>query len=191
MSALGAILERFDAPDLDGGEDAHTQQLKAAAYAAGYAAGEGAATAQTTADVALLDRLTAALDKALADMSGQLNAQLADALSTVIQKTLPAISEKGFAIEFASTVMEQVNFSTGVQLSVRAAPDRVQTIEAAFADFANRKAITIEPDQSLSDDAVVAQWGDAGFEFKPQAAIDRIVDALDQCVSQPANGKSP
>jgi len=190
MSAFSAILERFDAPDFGAGDDARTQQLKAAAYSAGYAAGEAAAAAQAKSDADLLVHLKAALDGALAGMPGELNAQLAAALRAVIQKTLPAIAEKGFAEEFAASVIKHVDFSKGVRLSVRAAPGRMNTLETAFATFKNRVSISFEEDAALPDDAVVAQWKDSGFEFNAQAAIDEIVKALELCISQSTNRKA-
>lgn len=189
MSALRAILEDFDRGGVSHENEVRAQQLKAAAYAEGFAAAEAAAAARQASEQAILTAFAERVDEILANLPVTLGEQFCEALKTVLEKALPALSEKGFAGEVAASVMKYADFSNTGRIVVKAPESRVAEIKAAFSELNGGKGIIVEADPDLAGAAVTAAWENGGLDIDVDAFVALAIKSLGNYVTGSAESE--
>ncbi len=186
MSALRPILEDFDigADSAAAGVDVHTQKIKAAAYEEGFAAGKAMEAAQIEDDNAFFAQAASQLQVALSDLPTKLNMQLGEALVSVLQKVLPALSSKGFAQETATAILTHADVSNPGAVIVKVSEARVEQLTAALAEQGADKTVTIEIDPTLVGSTVSVFWKNAGLEMDIDQAVNASLASLENYLSQ-------
>ena len=184
MSQLASILENFEAGPHGAGEDVRSQQLKAAAYAEGRAAGEAAAANKQEEEQAFHFAAAAEVRRIIDSIPVQLNEQLAEATSAIIHKILPALAAKGFASEAAAAVTDHVITDKCGMVVVKTSAERLEDVKAAFAGADDALSLRIEADTAMSGSVIAATWENGGLEMDLDAAASKVLDILDQYLSQ-------
>lgn len=190
MRTAHAFLERFDGPDVNGGEhagdsyDIRVQQEKASAYAQGVAAGEASAKARHMEGEEFLNNAVARLDDAIECLGQRFTEELAGALIAIVQRVFPTLGEKLIAEEFTSRIGREVNLRTDQELVVTAAPQHVEKLKSAVSKMTHKNAITIEADDSLGGLEATARWGCAGIDYDIEEAVRQILDSLEKSLRQ-------
>ncbi len=179
MTALAAILENFDgAAGSRNTSDVRVQQMKAAAYEEGYAAGLAAEAANAQERAELIAAVSASVDAMLKEMQEKLNAELCATLHAILEKTLPALSERGFAAEASSAIMKHVSSGENGPVVVRTGENSAKELSKLFADIEAAHPVSIEADPSLGEGAVTADWAFGGFTFDIEKAVECSLETL-------------
>jgi len=184
MSQLASILENFDAESHGGAEDVRSQQLKAAAYAEGFAAGEAAAASKQEEEQAFHYAAASEVRRLIDAIPKQLNEQLGETVSAIMHKVLPALVEKGFASEAAAAVSDHVVADKCGAIVVKTSAERVSDLEKAFASADSALSLRVEADPNMTGSVIAATWENGGLEMDLDAAASKVLDILDQYVSQ-------
>jgi flagellar biosynthesis/type III secretory pathway protein FliH len=195
MTALNVVLERFDDAEKalsgiprGGDKDARVQQQHTAAYAEGYAAGEAAAQAEAQPQADFLKSVAEILENQVANFRSQADASLCDGLTAILSKAFPALSEKGFATEAASVLVQAQSESADFSITVKAAPDHIEMLRDAVAGLDERARFAVEEDAGLSGAMVLAEWKNGGMEFDTNKVIEQCLAALEKAAQQLRDG---
>ena len=184
MSQLASILENFDTGSHGGAGDVRSQQLKAGAYAEGFAAGEAAAASKQEEEQAFHYGAASEVRRLIDAIPEQLNEQLGETVSAIMHKVLPAVAAKGFASEAAAAVTDHVIADKCGGIVVKTSAERVGDLEEAFASTDSALSLCIEADPTMTGSVITATWENGGLEMNLDAAASKVLDILDQYVSQ-------
>lgn len=196
MSASLVILERFDSHlarlNGDGAPGSvFEQRLRAEAFAEGYAAGEAAAGARVDAEARFLAAVAAALDREAASAPQKLAKEAGDALTLLLIRIFPTLTEKGFAAEAAAIFARALKDSPARTLEIKAPAERVDALKALIERRGAGAPVEIIADPALAGAVAAATWSGGGLEFDLDAAARDVIAAFDSALQELESEKNP